>query len=84
MLGYKSATLTVDLYEHLFDDQMGSAADALDAVARAAVEADSSEPSTPSPVAHCDHRNGWELGTAYRIDTAPGRYSGGSKHWPPP
>jgi integrase len=36
MLGHKSATLTLDLYGHLFADQLDDVADALDAAARAA------------------------------------------------
>jgi integrase len=36
MLGHKSATLTLDLYGHLFADQLDVVADALDAAARAA------------------------------------------------
>ena len=36
MLGHKSATMTLDLYGHLFDDQLDDVADALDVAARAA------------------------------------------------
>ena len=36
MLGHKSATLTLDLYGHLFADQHDTVADAMDAAARAA------------------------------------------------
>jgi integrase len=39
MLGHKSATLTLDLYGHLFADQLDVVADALD-VARTAALAD--------------------------------------------
>ncbi|MDT4960462.1 MAG: hypothetical protein QOF87_109, partial [Pseudonocardiales bacterium] len=31
MLGHKSATMTLDLYGHLFDDQLDEIADAMDA-----------------------------------------------------
>lgn len=37
MLGHKSATMTLDLYGHLFPDRLDEVADALDAAARAAV-----------------------------------------------
>jgi len=37
MLGHKSATMTLDLYGHLFPDQLDEVADALDAAHRAAV-----------------------------------------------
>jgi integrase len=36
MLGHKSATMTLDLYGHLFSDQLDDVANALDAAARAA------------------------------------------------
>ncbi len=36
MLGHKSATMTLDLYGHLFPDQLDEVADSLDAAARAA------------------------------------------------
>jgi integrase len=36
MLGHKSATMTLDLYGHLFDDRLDDVAGALDAAARAA------------------------------------------------
>ena len=36
MLGHKSATMTLDLYGHLFDDRLDEVADALDTAARAA------------------------------------------------
>ena len=36
MLGHKSATMTLDLYGHLFEDRLGDVADALDKAARAA------------------------------------------------
>ena len=36
MLGHKSATMTLDLYGHLFPDQLDEVADRLDAAARAA------------------------------------------------
>jgi integrase len=35
MLGHKSATMTLDLYGHLFDDRLDEVADALDKAARA-------------------------------------------------
>lgn len=35
MLGHKSATMTLDLYGHLFDDRLDEVADALDRAARA-------------------------------------------------
>lgn len=35
MLGHKSATMTFDLYGHLFDDRLDEVADALDKAARA-------------------------------------------------
>jgi integrase len=35
MLGHKSATMTLDLYGHLFDDRLDEVAGALDAAARA-------------------------------------------------
>jgi len=37
MLGHKSATMTLDLYRHLFPDQLDHVAEHLDADARAAV-----------------------------------------------
>jgi integrase len=37
MLGHKSATMTLDLYGHLFPDRLDEVADALDVAARAAV-----------------------------------------------
>jgi hypothetical protein len=36
MLGHKSATMTLDLYGHLFPDQLDEVADRLDAAAREA------------------------------------------------
>jgi integrase len=39
MLGHKSATMTLDLYGHLFSDQLDEVADRLDAAARAAAVA---------------------------------------------
>ena len=36
MLGHKSATMTLDLYGHLFDDRLDDVADPLDQAARAA------------------------------------------------
>ena len=36
MLGHKSATMTLDLYGHLFGDRLDEVADALDTAARAA------------------------------------------------
>jgi len=39
MLGHKSATMTLDLYGHLFDDRLDEVADALDIAARARVPA---------------------------------------------
>jgi hypothetical protein len=35
MLGHKSATMTLDLYGHLFGDQLDDVAEALDAAATA-------------------------------------------------
>jgi integrase len=35
MLGHKSATMTLDLYGHLFDDRLDEVAEALDGAARA-------------------------------------------------
>ncbi len=37
MLGHKSATMTLDLYGHLFPDQLDEVADRLDPAARAVV-----------------------------------------------
>lgn len=37
MLGHKSATMTLDLYGHLFGDRLDEVADAMDAAARRAV-----------------------------------------------
>jgi site-specific recombinase XerD len=39
MLGHKSPTMTLDLYGHLFADQLDEVADALDSAARAAAVA---------------------------------------------
>ena len=39
MLGHKSATMTLDLYGHLFPDQLDDVADRLDVIGRAAAEA---------------------------------------------
>jgi integrase len=36
MLGHKSATMTLDLYGHLFENQLDAVADALDAARAAA------------------------------------------------
>ena len=36
MLGHKSATMTLDLYGHLFPDQLDEVGDALDLAVRAA------------------------------------------------
>ncbi len=44
MLGHKSATMTLDLYGHLFDDRLDDVAGALDAAARAA----HGKPSNPA------------------------------------
>jgi integrase len=38
MLGHKSATMTLDLYGHLFPDRLDEVADALDVAARAVAE----------------------------------------------
>lgn len=38
MLGHKSATMTLDLYGHLFDDRLDEVAEALDRAARASVQ----------------------------------------------
>ncbi len=45
MLGHKSATMTLDLYGHLFPDRLDTVADAMDA-ARAAALARSGEAGT--------------------------------------
>lgn len=37
MLGHKSATMTLDLYGHLFPDQLDEVADRMDAAARSLV-----------------------------------------------
>jgi hypothetical protein len=39
MLGHKSATMTLDLYGHLFPDRLDTVSDALDAARAAALEA---------------------------------------------
>ncbi len=39
MLGHKSATMTLDLYGHLFPDRLDTVADAMDAARRVALEA---------------------------------------------
>ena len=53
MLGHKSATMTLDLYGHLFPDQLDQVADRLDAAARAVVyplcTRDVADPITNSP-----------------------------------
>lgn len=41
MLGHKSATMTLDLYGHLFPDRLDAVADALDAARAAALVAHS-------------------------------------------
>ena len=38
MLGHKSASMTLDLYGHLFPDQLDDVADRLDVIGRAAAE----------------------------------------------
>jgi hypothetical protein len=47
MLGQKSATMTLDLYGHLFPDQLDQVADRLDAAARAVVYPSQHHPGTP-------------------------------------
>jgi len=37
MLGHKSATMTLDLYGHLFPDRLDTVADAMDAARRVAL-----------------------------------------------
>jgi integrase len=49
MLGHKSATMTLDLYGHLFPDQLDEVADAIDA-ARTAAQA--AAPTLARPVVH--------------------------------
>ncbi len=39
MLGHKSATMTLDLYGHLFNDRLDEVAEALDRAARASTRA---------------------------------------------
>ncbi len=39
MLGHKSATMTLDLYGHLFPDRLATVADAMDAARTVALEA---------------------------------------------
>jgi integrase len=39
MLGHKSATMTLDLYGHLFPDRLDTVADAMDAARAVALEA---------------------------------------------
>jgi integrase len=39
MLGHRSATITLDLYEHLFGDQLDDVADALDVARGASAQA---------------------------------------------
>jgi predicted transcriptional regulator len=39
MLGHKSATMTLDLYGHLFPDRLDTVADAMDAARTVALEA---------------------------------------------
>jgi hypothetical protein len=46
MLGHKSATMTLDLYGHLFPDQLDEVADALDNAARSAGVSISCPPTT--------------------------------------
>jgi integrase len=58
MLGHKSATLTLDLYGHLFTDQLDSVADALDAAARAALDPFVPDASRSSSVTPLDRGNG--------------------------
>ncbi len=38
MLGHKTASMTLDLYGHLFPDQLDDVADRLDVIGRAAAE----------------------------------------------
>lgn len=38
MLGHKTASMTLDLYGHLFPDQLDDVADRLDAIGRAAAD----------------------------------------------
>lgn len=38
MLGHKSATMTLDLYGHLFADQLDEVADAMDAARQSSVQ----------------------------------------------
>jgi integrase len=47
MLGHKSATLTLDLYGHLFDDRLGEVADALNRAAEAAGQTSAVAPLLP-------------------------------------
>jgi integrase len=50
MLGHKSATMTLDLYGHLFDDRLDEVADALDQAARSASTSHPSVVTMPNVV----------------------------------
>ena len=51
MLGHKSATMTLDLYGHLFDDRLDEVADALDRAARASAQPQDNVLTLPSAAA---------------------------------
>lgn len=51
MLGHKSATMTLDLYGHLFDDRLDEVADALDRAARASSQPQDNVLTLPSAAA---------------------------------
>ncbi len=55
MLGHKTATLTLDLYGHLYEDDLDAVADALDAGARTAADQLRTESAKTEPV---EHENG--------------------------
>ena len=49
MLGHKSATLTLDLYGHLFADQHDTVADAMDAAGRVRAQGEPAKPTVTIP-----------------------------------
>ncbi|WP_348529092.1 hypothetical protein [Nocardia brasiliensis] len=61
MLGHKTATLTLDLYGHLFDDDLGPVADAMNRGALAA--ADELRTKTADPAADDQRDTGSPVGS---------------------
>lgn len=61
MLGHKSATLTLDLYGHLFADQLDDVADAMDAAARLVADSLRTGPVAVPAVEAADEHAGQQM-----------------------